>query len=179
MSAHFFSGIRHYGHLLIRHFFVLCLSNHLEHHGSRRTTSSSPTRGRFVGKVLTTTSYPMFACRSPNAGLALSQAFTFSSVRGLGILTVPGVDGLIVMSTFGRFHCWNRLGIPLTPLFQVGTGKGVALGPPETGVEARGPSNSSPTVPGLRLLRYYFSNRGAVCSDTLEKREMRVGYAPA
>src|ERR1700693_4803825 len=105
MSAHSFSGIRHYGHLLIRHFFVLCLPNHLKHHGSRRTTSSSPTRGRFVGNVLTTTSYPMLPCRSPNAGLALGPGFHVFFVRGQRRLTVPGVDRLIVMSTFGRFHC--------------------------------------------------------------------------
>lgn len=66
------------------------------------------------------------------------------------------------MSTFGRVPLPNRLEIPLTPLSQVGIEEGVALRPPETGVEARKAiPNTLPTVPGLRFTALSFFSSGS------------------
>ena len=127
---------------------------------------------------MTTTSYPMFACRSPNAGLALSPGFHIFFRTWAKKINCPGcrrADGDVNIWTVPLL---NRLGIPLTPLFQVGTGKAVALRPPETGVEARGPSNSPPTVPGLRLTALLFFSSGSGVFRYARKRRDESRLCP-
>ena len=72
----------------------------------------------------------------------------------------------------------NRLRIPPIPVFQVGIEKGVALRPPETGIEARGPSNSSPTVPGLRVTALLFFSSGSGVFRYARKRRDESRLCP-
>ena len=79
----------------------------------------------------------MFACRSPNAGLALTLGFhVFFRTRAKKI-NCPGCRRADSDVNIWTVPLLNRLGIPLTPVVQIGIEKGVALRPPEAGVEAR------------------------------------------
>ena len=73
----------------------------------------------------------------------------------------------------------NRLGIALTRVFHVGIEKGLHFALQRPGLKHGAIPTPRQPFPDLGLLSYYFCHRRAVCSDTLEKGEMRVGYAPA
>jgi hypothetical protein len=73
----------------------------------------------------------------------------------------------------------NRLGIALTRVFHVGIEKGLHFALQRPVLKHRVIPTPRPTVPGFRFTELLFFSSGSGVSDTLEKGEMRVDYAPA